>query len=257
MVKGRDLLIYLSVTYEGDWHKIFDAIKRKEKNFTVDDVDQAVTSVKAKTTTLLDDDYPEILKKCHYPPFVLYYYGDLNLIDENKSLAVVGSRNSSPYGEEMTRKIVSVVAKKFTIVSGLARGIDSLAEQTAIDVGGKTIAILGSGIDYCYPKENWQLYEEIKKHHLLVSEYPNLTKPNKEHFPMRNRLIAYFSNSLFMAEGSTKSGSFITVSYALDKGSDIFCLPHEANKNSGCNKLIKEGATLVESGEEILQYYDL
>lgn len=256
MVKGRDLLIYLSVTYEGDWDKIYDAIKRKEKNFTSEDVDRAVLSIKAKTITLLDNNYPEILKKCYRPPFVLYYYGDLTLIDEDKSISVVGSRNCSPYGEEMTKNIVSVIAKKLAIVSGLARGIDSLAAQTAIDVGGKTIAVLGSGIDYCYPKENWQLYEEIKKNHLLISEYPNLTKPNRENFPMRNRLIAYFSNSLFMAEGSTKSGSFITVSYALEKGSDVFCLPHEANKNSGCNKLIKEGATLVESGEEILQYYN-
>ncbi len=255
MLKGREILIYLSLINEGNWEDILQDIKRKRKDFTEEDVKTALSSIKSNTITIIDDEYPDYLKRLFKPPIVLFYYGDISLMqDPSKSISVVGSRKCSDYGERMTNKIVSELAsKEFVIVSGLAKGIDSIAHKAALSAGGKTIAVLGSGIDNCYPKENYLLYEEIKKNHLLISEYPNDVLPNKENFPIRNRIIAYLSRTLLITEASKNSGSFITTSYALQNGSDICCVPHDAEKGSACNHLIKEGAKLVESAKDVIE----
>lgn len=251
-MNGRDILIYLSIKYQGNWEKIFLDIKNRKKDFTSDEVKEAVASVKSKVVTIIDREYPEAFKNQQKPPFVLYYYGDLSLLDNPKrNIAVIGSRKNSDYGREMTIKITSDIAKHFIIVSGLARGIDAIAHQTAINSGGKTVAILGSGIDYCYPRENIDLYKRIKEEHLLISEYPNNTEPNKENFPMRNRIIAMASDCVVLTEGHMRSGSFITIGYALNKGSEICCVPYLANQDSACNRLIKEGARLVETADDV------
>ncbi|MFA5481547.1 MAG: DNA-processing protein DprA, partial [Bacilli bacterium] len=250
---GREILIYLSIKYKGNWDEIYAAIKRKEP---IDDVAFAdsLASVKAKTITILDKNYPEHLKQCYKPPFVLYYYGDCHLLERShEAIAYIGSRKASEYGCKMARVIVGELAKKMVIVSGLARGIDTIAHQTAINVNGKTIAILGSGIDYCYPRENIELYEKIKSEHLVISEYPNHTEPDHSQFPLRNRLIAMLAKSVIVGEAGMKSGTLITVSYALSAGRDVCCVPYPADASSACNSLIKQGAKLVENANDVYE----
>jgi DNA processing protein len=254
MLKGRDIIIYLAVKYKGDWNSIYQAIKTKEI-VEEPDVRQAMDRLQCSVVTIIDDTYPEALKKIYKPPFVLFYYGNLNLAQlTDQSLAVIGSRLPSSYGLEMTKVITQQLNEEgMIIVSGLAKGVDTMAHQTVIDHGGKTIAILGSGIDHCYPKENLSLYESIKAHHLLISEYPHHTSPDKQNFPWRNRLIAGLSSGVFVAEAKQKSGTLITVGYALYLGKDVYVLPHHANTDNSTNQLIKDGALLVESGQDILE----
>jgi DNA processing protein len=255
MLKGRDIIIYLAIKYQGDWNAIYQAIKQKE---LVDEttVAQALTSIHSQIVTIIDEQYPSSLKKIYKPPFVLFYYGDLGLAHvTEKAVAVIGSRMPSSYGVEMTKVITqSLVEEGLMIVSGLAYGIDIQAHQTTIAHGGKTIAILGSGIEVCYPKEHASTYQTIKQHHLLLSEYPGMTPPNKDHFPWRNRLIAGLARGVFVAEAKKRSGTLITVGYALYLGKDVYVLPHHANTDNSTNQLIKDGAILVESGQDIVEH---
>jgi len=253
MITGRDVVIYFAVKYAGDWAKIYEAMQKRE-SFLEEDVVSAVASLRCKVVTIIDDAYPTGLKKIYKPPFALFYYGNLDLAyDTDKALAVVGSRDSGPYGIKMTTQITTQLAKAgLTIVSGLARGIDATAHWASINAGGSTIAVLGSGIDQCYPKENRELYTLIKNDHLLLSEYPGETSPDKEHFPWRNRIIAALSKGVFVSEAHKRSGTLITVGYALYLGREVFVLPHPADSDTSCNQLIKDGAVLVESAQDIL-----
>lgn len=250
---ANDMLLYLSIHHKGDWNSIYDDIKNKRKYFTEEDVKKVKESVKSKYVTLIDKDYPNCFKQVFQPPFVIYYYGDLHLLDDySKNVAVIGSRVPSRYGEEMTEKIVSEICEKVTVVSGLARGIDSLSHETAINNGGKTIAIIGSGIDNCYPKESLDLYNEIKKNHLLISEYPGNSAPDAKHFPLRNRLIAGSSSAVVVTDASIRSGTSITVNYALQTGKYVCAVPFHADENTLCNRLIKDGAKFCECGQDVL-----
>lgn len=253
MLTPRNVLIFLSTKYKGDWDLIYKAISSKEK-LLEEEVNQVVNNMKCYATTLIDEDYPEILKRYHRPPFVIFYYGDLSLIRDSKNiLAVVGSRKSTSYGEKATRHFVSSLAKENIIISGLALGIDTIAHNEAIKNNGKTIAVLGSGIDYCYPKSNILLYEKIKNEHLLISEYPGEVPPSSEHFPFRNRLISGLAWGVFVPEAYERSGTSITVGHAVYQGKEVMCLPHEYDKKSYNNRLIKEGAVLVEGPEQVLE----
>lgn len=253
MIKARELLVYLSIRYQGDFDQMLEAIRRKEK---IDDdaVKEAIKAVKSSYCTLLDDDYPASLKQVYKPPLVLFYYGDWSLVNSIKDhIAVIGTRKPTEYGERMTKKIVTdLVTMGQVIVSGMALGIDSIAHQAAIDHGGMTIAVLGSGIDHCYPVRNQALYQTIKDHHLLISEYPGNLPAKKDYFPIRNRLVAALSEAVFVAEAHERSGTLITVSQALNQGKDIYCLPYPADAHSVCNSLIKDGAYLVESANDIV-----
>ena len=251
---GRELLIYLSYVNGGHWHKIFKIIKDKKYEVSEEEVQKVLSSIKSNVVTTLDKEFPDILKTINMPPFVIYYYGDISLLNNYyKNISVVGSRKSSTYGEDMTYDIVKGLAEKgYTIVSGLAKGIDSIAHKAAIAGGGKTIAILGSGIDYCYPYENYDLYKEIKKDHLIISEYPGFDAPTQGQFPERNRLIAGLSSTILVGEAGVHSGTFITVADGLINGRNICCIPYPADANSACNKLIKEGAALVETTQDVI-----
>lgn len=250
-MSGRELLIYLSIKYEGDFERILKAIKAKE-DATEEMVKKEVATIKSNVITIIDKEYPEELKHINMPPLVLYYYGDISLLNSKMRLAVVGSREASEYGIKMTKSIVQDIANKVTVVSGLARGIDAIAHKTVIDNHGRTIGILGCGIDYVYPKENDGLYTTIKKNHLLLSEYPNLTKPKPDYFPMRNRIIAGVAQKVLVTEAYKNSGTNITVLFALKQGKDVLAVPYPADANSSANKLIQDGAFLVETGEEVL-----
>ena len=256
-LKTREILAYIAIKKEGDWDAIMDFINHyKEESIDEKEAFALLSELKSNYITMADDDYPICLKNIYHPPFVLFYYGDRELFKHCQAfdtVAVIGSRENSDYGAMMTRKIVAGVAKRFPIVSGLARGIDAIASETAIAAGGRTIAVLGSGIDYCYPSENYSLYQKIKNGHLLVSEYPNKVVPSPDKFPLRNRIIAGLSNTVVVTEAGNVSGTSITVTLALQSGRTIMCVPYPADKNSACNRLIKEGAFLVESAEDIFE----
>lgn len=256
-MKGREILAYLALKYNGDWDKIYSDIQHKAPIESEEAVKNMLQKIKSNYITLVDSEYPRCLKINFKPPFVLFYYGDISLLKNgDNNVAIIGARNCSSYGVNMTEKITSVVAKDYSIVSGLARGIDSIAHKSAISSGGRTIAVLGSGIDYCYPKENKVLYDEIKNNHLLISEYPSMVEPRKENFPFRNRIIAALAKVTVVVEASYKSGTSTTVGWALELGKQVCCVPHLAGENSLCNKLISDGALLVESGNDVLKELD-
>ncbi|MEE0777563.1 MAG: DNA-processing protein DprA [Massilimicrobiota sp.] len=251
----EELVLYFSLKYEGDFQKIYKALMNKER---VDEElkVELMKRMNCRYITIFSDEYPELLKQINCPPFVLYYYGDLSLL-KTKTIGVVGMRNMSEYGKRATHLFVKdLVQNGYTIVSGMARGIDTVAHQNAIAYGGRTIAVLGTGIEYCYPKENRLLYEELKEHQLVLSEYPFLTAPQKRLFPFRNRIIAGLSYSILISEAKQKSGTMITAGYALEQGKDIYCIPGRFDDYQGCNELIKQGAKLVLSVQDIMEDED-
>jgi len=252
MHEARDILINLSLQYQGDWEKIYEVIRNKKPHGSWEEYDERKAAIKSKIITILDDDFP--FKHASKPPFVLYYYGDITLLkDPSQNVSYVGSRKISAYGKKMAHDIASDLASAGKrIISGLARGIDAEATRAALDNGGKAVAILGSGIDLCYPSENEGLYERLKHEGLIISEYPLFTSPRPEYFLKRNRLVAAASNLIIVGEARKRSGTLVTVSYALEAGKDVACIPFHADEESSCNELIKQGAYLIESATDAL-----
>lgn len=205
--------------------------------------------------TIYDACYPETLKNIYRPPLVLFYRGDLNLLQERR-MAVIGSREHTAYGKYACEYFVSkLVEHDYVIVSGLARGIDGIAHQVAINENGKTIAILGSGFDHIYPAEHIELAQRIARDHLLLSEYPPHERPHKTHFPFRNRIVSGISEGVVVIEAAKRSGTLITSDYALDQGKDVFAVPGPifSQKSQGTNELIQQGAKLIQTIEDILE----
>ena len=201
--------------------------------------------------------YNHLLKsgidKSHIIKFAFDVDEDISLLDNEQTLAVVGSREYSEYGKFCTEKIISEIAKGRVIISGLAKGIDALAHESAIRNGGRTIAVLGSGIDNCYPTENKELYEEIKKNHLVISEYPGMSTPDKKHFPMRNRIVVGLSNGVYVPQiNSYMSGTMISFGMAAEMNKDVFVAPDVLDSPTVNNRLIEEGASITINGETIL-----
>lgn len=207
--------------------------------------------------SILDAIYPLELKEIYNPPTLIFYQGNLELLNAQK-IAVVGTRNASKTGIQSIQKIVKELGNRFVIVSGLARGIDTAAHIASLKNGGQTIAVIGTGLDQYYPKENRDLQNYIAKNHLLLSEYGPGAKPLKYHFPERNRLIAGLSSAVLVAEAKMRSGSLITCERALEEGRDIFAIPGSIldGKSDGCHHLIQEGAKCVTSGFDILLEYE-
>ena len=209
-----------------------------------------------------DKKYPQILKQIYDPPISLYIKGNIEILN-GKNIAIVGCRNSSKYGEEAAKYFAyNLSAKGINIISGLARGIDTYAHignlgammHNGNDICGKTIAVVGNGIDIIYPKENKYLEEKIiKSGGCIISEYPLGTKPEKFNFPARNRIISGLSKGVLVIEARAKSGTLITIDFALQQGRDVYVVPGNINSvNSvGTNDLIKQGAKLVTRVEEI------
>ena len=256
-MKGRDLLAYLSYLFEGDWDKIYQAIKAK-KSVTNEEVDNFLKVNTYDYLTLIDDNYPMCLKGIARPPFVLFYKGDISLIDEEyekNRLSIVGSRESSKYGADAISYLTNKLDKEIIVVSGLAKGIDKIAHEAALEANMKTIAIVANGLNKCYPKENEGLAEKIIKNGgLVLSEYPINVEATKDKFLIRNRLIAAFGHALLVGEAHKRSGTTRTVSYMLAMGKDVGCIPYPIDfneKDSGCNKLIKDGAYLIENVDDI------
>jgi DNA processing protein len=205
--------------------------------------------------TIFDKEYPKMLKEIYQPPWVLFAKGDIGLLEKNPKLAVVGSRQATQYGKNSIRLIFpGLINKGIVIVSGLAKGIDALAHEQAIKNGGSTIAVIAGGLYHIYPKENAGLAALMMKNQLVLSEYPPDTRPERWHFPARNRIISGLSHGTFIIEAKRKSGSLITANYAVNEGRDVFSLPGSIfNPYSiGANELIQQGAKLVTSAEDIL-----
>lgn len=202
-----------------------------------------------------DERYPEKLRNIYDAPFALYIKGSLPKPGQ-KLLAVVGARECSTYGKEMARHFArAIAAAGIPIISGLARGIDSYAHEGALNGGGITYAVMGCGIDICYPKENLNLYMEMQKRGGIISEYPPGVSPIAGNFPMRNRIISGLSDGILVIEAREKSGSLITVDLGLEQGKDIYALPGRVTDSLslGCNNLIKMGAKLVTTPKDILE----
>lgn len=205
--------------------------------------------------TIYDENYPEDLKNIYDKPLILYAKGSI-IKDDNFALAVVGSRKATSYGKWVTEKIVKeLTALGITIISGLAIGIDSIAHRTALESNGRTIAVLGNGLDIIYPKRNKELYREIETKGAIVSEYFLGVAPLQYNFPQRNRIISGLSLGVLIVEAQEKSGSLITAQHALEQGKEVFAIPGNINSifSKGTNKLIKEGAKLVMDVEDIVE----
>lgn len=209
--------------------------------------------------TPADADYPRLLLEVPSPPPVLYYRGQVQL-QENQGLTpmvgIVGTREPTDYGKRWTRKISTVLAQYgFTVVSGMAAGIDTEAHFGCLAVGGRTIAVLGTGVDMIYPPRNRKLYEHIQEQGLLLSEYPAGTQPNRVHFPQRNRIIAGLSRAILVMEAPTKSGALITAHLANDFCRDVYVLPGRLDdqQSTGCLGLLSRGAHVILSEGHLLE----
>ena len=206
-----------------------------------------------KFITFDDEFYPDILTDIYDPPPVLFYRGEIP--DFKFSVAIVGSRKFRQYGKRATEELSSqLAARGVVIVSGLAKGIDRMAHKAALDAGGKTVAVLGSGHDYEYPATNRDLYEQIPENGVIFSEFPPDEPPKAENFPRRNRIISGLSRAVLVVEAAKKSGSLITANLALDQNRDVMAVPGDiyARSSRGTNDLIKKGAQLVTSVDDIL-----
>ncbi len=204
--------------------------------------------------TLWDDAYPALLQSLFDPPLLLFVQGDIQALSL-QSVAMVGTRSPSEYGQIMAEKISrELVRRGFAITSGLARGVDTLAHHAAVAQGGITLAVLGSGLDQIYPGENKRLARAISEQGAVISEYPFGTKPDAPHFPRRNRIIAGLSLATLVVEAGETSGALITAYNALEYGREVMAIPGNVNnpKSWGCNQLIQQGAKLVQNVEDIL-----
>ncbi len=198
--------------------------------------------------------YPALLREIHDPPVVLYVWGDLQAVDR-QAISVVGSRRSTNYGEEAAKRISYQLAYAgVTVVSGLARGIDTAAHHGALAAKGRTIACLGTGLLEIYPPENRGLAERIASSGAVVSEFPMATTPDKQTFPMRNRIISGWGFGTLVVEAPLRSGSLITVNQAMDQSRSVYAVPGGIDRptSAGCNRLIQQGAKLVMSASDIL-----
>ena len=209
--------------------------------------------------TLADEAYPNRLKNITDPPLVLYYKGILPDFDKQPVIAVVGTRKATPYGITITRRLTAQIAQcGGLVVSGGASGIDTAASRGAMDAHCPTVAVLGCGVDVVYPKSNWELFTAITKNGCLISEYPPQSRPERWHFPKRNRIISGIANGTLVAEAPKSSGALITARLALEQGRDVFVVPGNIDQPNceGSNSLLQEGGAAVLSGWDIMKEYE-
>lgn len=213
-------------------------------------------SKKISPLILGEHEYPYRLSEIYRPPLVIFCRGDLQLL-KTRCLSVVGSRKMSNYGQQMVQNIIPEVSSQLTIVSGLALGVDGEAHRMAIRSGGRTIAVIGSGLGSYYPAHHRKLQEYIENKHLLISPLPYYAGVRRWHFPYRNRTIAGLSSAVLVVEAARKSGSLITANYALQENRDVLAIPGALTQplSAGCNELIQAGAKMILTGRDILEEY--
>ncbi|WP_336764937.1 DNA-processing protein DprA [Paenibacillus sp. USHLN196] len=239
-----------------------DQAARLTSQFTIDWIEskrEQVYNLGIEVITYLDQNYPILMKETVQPPWVMYARGDVSLL-HNSSIAMVGTRMPTVYGRKVGEKLAEQLCSAgLTIVSGLARGIDSVCHEAVLRAKGKTIAVFGTGIDHIYPPENTSLAERIAETGLLLSEYPPGTRARQGLFPERNRIIAGLTLGTLVVEADIRSGSLITADAALEAGRDVFAVPGPITsaKSRGAHNLIRQGAKLVTCAADILEEYRL
>ena len=242
MLTPRETLIALATKHNGDWQHMFLDIQTRE----LDNLESYTRDERA--ITILDSDYPAILKEqCQHAPLVLFYKGDITLLGNKNTVAILGTRTPSGEADMFTDAFIrNTLPSDRVIITGLSLGIGATSTLAALESGHKVIAVLGSGVDYCYPLSNKDLYDRIiAEGGLVISEYPFDTLPQMENFPARNRIIATLAHSVCSMELSARSGHIITLNWALSQGKEIYARPNPSNPNDFNNRLIDEGANCL------------
>ncbi len=246
----------LNILTTEEYHKIVSSYDKRVLDSSIENMQRNGIEI----VTIFSDEYPEKLRDLPDRPLILYAKGDLSLANQ-KSVAVVGTRMPSNYGRIVTEKFSEKLAQSgLVVVSGLCYGVDEIAHKKTLAVGGKTIAVVGSGFNNIYPATNTTLSLEIAERGLLLSEYPPSFKPKRYTFPRRNRIVAGLSDGVLIVEAGIKSGTIHTKEYALEYGKDIFAVPGNitSNKSELTNQLIKSGqAECVLSADEIVDFYGM
>lgn len=246
----------LCFTNLNEYDKFVKSYHYLKENFDIDDYNKILNKHDIKFVKITDDNYPDKLKNIDTPPFSIFYKGDINIVNY-QCISIIGTRNPTPYGEEVCKNISKELSfNGVNIVSGGARGIDILSHKICLENKGVPICVLGSGLLNYYPKENSTYFDQISKNGCLISEYDLYANPDRYNFPARNRIISALGDGLIVVEAKEKSGTMITVKYALDYGKDIAAVPGPIfwEKSTGCNKLIKDGAYII---SDIKDLYDI
>jgi DNA processing protein len=239
--------------------KIIESFQRVRNGVSLEQIWERIQSLGVKVLTWDDEGYPRHLKDIDQPPPVLYVRGSL-LPEDEWAVAIVGTRRVTSYGRQVAEEVATAMAHNgVTIVSGLARGVDSIAHQAAVNAGGRTLAVLGNGIDLVYPPENRRLASQILEHGALVSDYALGTPPDGINFPPRNRIISGLSLAVIIVEAGETSGALITASFAAEQGRDVFAVPGNINapQSQGTNRLIRDGAQPLINPQDVLEALNL
>lgn len=239
--------------------KIVEAFQRVHKGVSLEQVAERMQNLGIQVLTWDDEAYPRHLKEIDQPPPVLYVRGNLSPEDD-WAVAIVGTRKVTAYGRQVAEEMGASLARNgVTIVSGLARGVDSIAHQAALASGGRTLAVLGNGVDLVYPPENRKLAAQIMEQGALVSDYAIGTQPDGQNFPPRNRIISGLSLAVIIVEAGDTSGALITATFAAEQGRDVFAVPGNINapQSRGTNRLIRDGAQPLLSPQDVLEALNL
>ncbi len=239
--------------------KSVEAILALRPRISLDDELEKLERYKVKVITRNDPAYPPRLKETYEPPPLLYARGSL-IPEDEWAIAVVGTRRASVYGRQVTEEIAADLARnKITVISGLAKGVDSAAHRAALEAGGRTLAVAGCGLDMVYPSDHVTLARQIMEHGVLISEFPLGTRPKPEHFPQRNRIMSGMSLGVLVVEAGETSGALITARWALEQDREVFAVPGSifSPHSRGANRLIQEGAKLVRNCADILEELNL
>ncbi len=210
-----------------------------------------------RVITILDSDYPNLLKEIDDPPVLLYLLGKNPKFNDQLCVSIIGTRNPTPYGMKIARILVEYFRHPdLTVISGMASGIDALAQTAALKQEMNSIAVLGSGVDICYPGSEYKLYQQLIEQGSIISEYSPGTKPRPYYFPMRNRIISGMSRKLIVVEAGLKSGTMITARYALEQGRDVYAIPGSvfSKTSQGCHQLINDGAKIIMNLDELADF---
>jgi DNA processing protein len=251
-LKKTDMMNLLNIREEA-----MDKIEQQKKQIDPHEELDLLQKWNIKAITIKEEGYPVPLKEIYSPPPVIYYQGNfVNIMKEAKGLAMVGSRKATYYGRKVARDMAGEIAQSgYIVISGLARGIDTCAHLGALEAEGLTVAVLGCGLDRIYPSENTNLARRIAEKGAIITEFPLFTRPEKNNFPRRNRIISGLSLGTIVVEATKKSGALITADYALEQGREVFSVPGSIHSflSIGCHNLIKQGAKLVNNYHDILE----
>lgn len=257
VIKTAEALYYIEETElkqyvedEKERTLILDSIR----SWKIDEEYQKLEQKEVWFVTILDERYPKRLRNIPSPPYALFVKGSLPS-EDRRSVAIVGARECTLYGEVMARNFAKILAQEgVQIISGMARGVDSAGQSGALEAGGSSFGVLGCGVDICYPREKIGLYMDLQERGGIISEFPLGTNPLPQYFPARNRIISGLADTILVMEAKEKSGSLITADMALEQGKDVYALPGPINSrlSMGCNRLIRQGAGILLSPEELL-----